>query len=110
MRDLSDIALYVADNFGEFVSEKSIDKIVQKVERLRNFPKIGTLDPSYSTSVFSVRHVTLPPNVIYYLLEEDTIVIMTIVHMKRSPDYVNKILKRFLESFDQTIDSQNETL
>ncbi len=96
VRDLNDIALYVADHFGESVSEKSIDKIVKKVERLRNFPKIGALDLSYSTSTFSVRHVTLPPNVIYYLLEEDTVVIMTIVHVKRSPDYVNKLLKRFL--------------
>ncbi len=100
VRDLSDIALYISDKFGDSVSEKSINKIVQKVERLRRFPKIGTLDRSYSTSAFSVHYIIFPPNVIYYLLEKDTIVIMTVIHVKRSQSYVNKRLECFFEDFE----------
>lgn len=99
LRDLNDIALYVSDRFGDSISKKSISKIIKKVEELSKFPESGILDKSYSTPSFSVHHVTLVPNVIYYLLEDDAIVVMTILHVKRSPRYVNKALKSFIEHF-----------
>ena len=100
LSDLNAIAQYVAENFGDSVSEKSINKIVKKVEGLRLFPESGALDRSYSSADFSVHHVTLVPNVIYYLLEKDCIVIMTVVHVKRSPRYINNVLKNFLEHYE----------
>lgn len=100
MHDLKDIANYVSDNFGSSISVKSINKIVQRVNRLKNFPESGVLDKPYSSKIYSVHHVTINPNIIYYLLEDNAIVIMTIVHVKRSPNYINNRLKTFLEHYE----------
>lgn len=97
LSDLDAIAHYVAEKFGDTVSQRSINKIVSKVEGLRRFPESGVLDKPYSSPEFSVRHFTLAPSVIYYLLEKDSIVVMTVVHVKRSPSYINKVLRNFLE-------------
>ena len=72
IHDLQNIAEYISDNFGDKVSEKSVNK----------------------------NHITLNPNVIYYLLEKDTIVVMSLIHVKRSPRYVNRLLKAFLEQYE----------
>lgn len=101
MRDLNDIAHYVSEHFGDSVSLKSIDKLVRKVDRLKKFPESGVLDKAYSSTAYTIHHITLNPNVIYYLLEDDVIVVMTIVHAKRSPRYINKRLKNFLEHYDE---------
>ncbi len=100
MRNLQNIAEYVSDKFGDMVSEQSISEIVKKVEGLTRFPESGVLDAAYSSSSFSVHHITLNPNVVYYLLEKDAIVVMAIIHVKRSPRYVNKLLKTFLEHYE----------
>lgn len=50
---------------------------------------------------FSVHHLTLKPNVVYYLLEEDHLVVMAIFHSKQSPETMRSILKRFLENYRQ---------
>ena len=101
LRNLHDIALYVSEHFGDSVSKKSINKIVRKVEGLRAFPTSGVLDRLYASSAFSVHHVTVAPNVIYYLLEDDAVVVMSIIHMKRSPEYVNKVLRNFVEYYEK---------
>lgn len=98
--NLKDIAEYVSDNFGDSVSLKSIRKIMKKVEGLKRFPESGVLDQAYSSESFSVHHITLAPNVIYYLLEKDAIVVMAVVHTKRSPQYVNKLLRDFLDHYE----------
>ena len=73
---------------------------MKKVESLKQFPESGVLDTAYSSPSFSVHHITLNPNVIYYLLEKDTIVVMSLIHVKRSPRYVNRLLKAFLEQYE----------
>lgn len=72
---------------------------MKKVEGLKRFPESGVLDTTYSSS-FSVHHITINPNVIYYLLEDDAIVVIAIIHVKRSPRYVNRVLKAFLEHYE----------
>ncbi len=99
MRDLNEVALYVSEQFGDTVSEKTVSKIVERVERLRVFPTSGVLDRLYSSSIYTVHHVTLTPNVIYYLLEDDAIVVISIIHVKRSTRFVNKVLRNFLENY-----------
>ena len=88
---LKEIVQYVADNFGERVSQKSLKKIVNKVYGLVLFPESGTYDKKLSTRNFTVRHITLHPNVIYY------ITIMAIAHEKQSPKTVSEMIFRFLE-------------
>lgn len=100
LQDLKDIAHYVSDNFGDKVARKSIERLQKKVNGLKTFPESGILDRRLSTESYSVHRLIVDPNVIYYLLEADSIVVMTIVHTRRSTRFVNSVLKRFLEHYE----------
>lgn len=67
----------------------------EKANALLNFPEQGTLDRKYSTPEYTVHHVNVDPNVIYYMVYPDAIVIGVIVHQKQSPKTVNEVLKHF---------------
>lgn len=75
------------------------------VEGLKDNPGKGVQDVSLSTTTYTVRHITKISNVIYYLQEKDAVMIMTIVHMKRSPKYVSGVLKDFVARFVANNDS-----
>ncbi len=70
----SDLAIHDLQNIAEYISDNFGDKVSEKS--------------------------ALNPNVIYYLLEKDTIVVMSLIHVKRSPRYVNRLLKAFLEQYE----------
>lgn len=101
LQDLKEIAHYVSDNFGDKVAHASIEKLQKKVNSLKLFPESGILDRKLSSKNYSVHRLIVIPNVIYYLLEADSIVVMTIVHTRRSARFVNSVLKRFLEHYEQ---------
>lgn len=100
-RHLLELTQYVEDNFGTRVAKQRADMIINRMNRLLLFPESGVLDREYSTKDFSVHHLTLKPNVVYYLLEEDHLVVMAIFHSKQSPETMRSILKRFLENYRQ---------
>lgn len=100
LQDLTEMAEYVSENFGDRVAYTSVEKLQEKVSRLKLFPESGVLDRKLSSLDFSVHHLIVEPNVIYYLLETDRIVVMTILHTKRSTRFVNSVLKRFLEHYE----------
>ena len=100
LQDLTEIAEYVSENFGDRVAYTSVEKLQEKVSRLKLFPESGVLDRKLSSLDFSVHHLIVEPNVIYYLLETDRIVVMTILHTKRSTRFVNSVLHRFLEHYE----------
>ena len=99
-KHLESILEYVENEFGENTAAKTLSKISDKVERLSSYPTSGIIDEKYSTSSYIVRHITIAPNIIYYLCYPDAIVIAAIVHSKQSPRTINSILKRFLDSFE----------
>ena len=66
-QQLKDIGQYVADNFGERTANKSLERIVKKVNGLYVFPESGSFDKKYSTDSYTVRHLTIHPNVVYYI-------------------------------------------
>lgn len=92
---------YVEDNFGEKTAFKTLQKIDQKVNGLLLFPESGILDRKYSTNEYTVHHFNVDPNVIYYMLYPDAIVIGVVVHQKMSPSRIDAILKRFLEHYER---------
>lgn len=47
-----------------------------------------------------IRHLLIVPNSIYYLLDEDKVVIIGIAYVKQSPRVVTSMIKRFLEHYD----------
>ena len=100
-RHLDFIAEYVEENFGSMTVAKTLDKIDKKVNALAKFPERGVLDRKYSTPDYTVHHINVDPNVIYYMVYPDAIVIGVIVHQKQSPKTVDAILKRFLEHYER---------
>lgn len=53
-QQLKDIGQYVADNFGERTANKSLERIVKKVNSLYVFPESGSFDKKYSTDSYSI--------------------------------------------------------
>ena len=100
-KHLDSILEYVEQEFGEVTAAKTLSKISDKVEQLESFSTIGIKEDKYSTDFYTVRHITIAPNVIYYLCYPDAVVIAVIVHTKQSPRTINGILKRFLDSYER---------
>lgn len=98
-QNLDSILDYVEDNFGVGIANKTLRKIGKKVGSLCNFPESGLLDRKYSNSEYSVHHINIEPNVLYYMVYPDAVVIGVIVHKSQSPKTVDKILRNFLEHY-----------
>lgn len=101
LRHMKEISQYVADNFGQKTAVNSLLRIQKKANALAMFPEQGVLEREYSTSEYTVHHINVDPNVIYYMVYPDAIVIGVIVHQKQSPKTVNSILRRFLEHYER---------
>ena len=100
LQHLRAIAEYVADNFGQGTAVKTVERIQKKANTLATFPERGLLDRKYSTREYSVRHFKIAPNVVYYILYPNTIVIAVIAYTKQSPQTVDRILNNFLEHYE----------
>lgn len=98
-KNLLEVAQYVEENFGSRVAEKKIDMIIKRMNRQLLFPESGVFDREYSSEDFFVHHINLYPNVIYYLLEDEHLVVMAIFHNKQSQETMRAVLKRFLETY-----------
>ena len=101
LQHMKGIAQYVADNFGQKTAVDSLLRIQKKANGLVKFPEQGVLERKYSTNEYTVHHINVDPNVIYYMVYPDAIVIGVIVHQKQSPKTVDAILKRFLEHYER---------
>ena len=70
----------------------------------------GIYDARYTSWVSGqdmvIRHLLLAPNRVYYLIDGEQVVIMGIVHVKRSPQAVTSMIKRFLEEYDKLLSLQ----
>lgn len=100
-QQLANIAEYVADNFGKNTAIKTIDKITKRIDGLLRFPESGTYDKKLSNNKYTMRHITLDPNVVYYLTSDNALIIIAIAHTKQSPNTVRKMIKQSLEQFNK---------
>ena len=66
-----------------------------------HFLEILIIDSDFSTlfNNITVRHLKLSPNVIYYLIDENRIVIAAMLHSKQSPETVRKTISEFLKQY-----------
>lgn len=84
---------------------------MKKVNSLYVFPESGSFDKKYSTDSYTVRHLTIHPNVVYYIQFANQITIMAVAHEKQSPQTVSSMITRFIEhhtkimSSDRTVSS-----
>lgn len=86
-------------------SQKVLHNILEKTDELAQYSTHGIYDARYTSWVSGqdmvIRHLLLAPNRVYYLIDGEQVVIMGIVHVKRSPQAVTSMIKRFLEEYDK---------
>lgn len=94
---------YVEDNYGENVARQTFHRITEKVEQLEYFPGIGVkdsdLEPTEFGSSVEVRHLILYPNIVYYLIDGDEVVIIAVLHAQQSRETIRKIVASFIEKY-----------
>lgn len=93
---------YVEYNFGENVARQTFHRITEKVEHLKYFPGIGVKDFELAESLgfgagVEVRHLVLQPNIVYYMIDGDDIVIIAVVYAYQSQETIKNIVTGFLE-------------
>lgn len=96
-QQLKEVGQYVAENFGERTAIKCLDRISKKVDGLYIFPESGSYDKKYSTEHYTVRHLILHPNLVYYIQQENRLTIMAVVHERQSPKTISEMIHRFVE-------------
>ena len=96
-----EILIYVENNFGMLTADIAVDVTDDIDKLLAKHPYIGIIDSNFSTlfNNITVRHLKLSPNVIYYLIDENRIVIAAMLHSKQSPETVRKTISEFLKQY-----------
>lgn len=100
VEQLSDITEYVEVNYGVNTAKKMVKNIKEKVGRLLLHPSIGIPDYKFSSSndkEIIIRHIQVFPNVLYYIVKSDKILVICIMHEKQSPKTVSKKIMDFLK-------------
>lgn len=98
---LINILDYVDEHFGTLISQKTHQKILSKIDRLVDSPQMGILNNDFSllAAGVEVRHLLIAPNVIYYIIDCDKIVISAVLHSHQSPDSVREVISQFLKEY-----------
>ena len=87
--------LYGLDEFGETTAVKFVGRTNQVVERIRNYPEIGYLEPvlKHKRRKYRAYHLVGPLKLIYYYAKSsDTIRIVDVWDMRREPRKLSKRL------------------
>ena len=94
-KQLNAVLDYVENEYGAFTAKKVMDKIDASVSNLLKNQTRGVLDDSQ----FHVRHLQVFPNLIYYVVKDDVIIIAAVMHYRQSPKTVYKAIMRSLERY-----------
>lgn len=62
---------------------------------------LRNLDERFCSSVYEVRHLISAPNIIYYLIYKDEIIIVSILDCRRSPDFISEQIDTFLKQYSK---------
>lgn len=98
-KQLDKVLDYVEDQFGSNTSKKVLIEIDNRTKRLTRFPEASTIDYDLSDDDFTVRHILVLPNVIYYVIKDESIIIAAVMHSKQSPQTIRKAVKKALEQY-----------
>ncbi len=94
--DLISLLNRVDDLFGSSVSIQVRQKIMSHVYLLSSFPYMGMSDFRFSS--IEIRYLVNTPNVIYYILFENRVIILSIFNSKQSPENIQRILADILKA------------
>ncbi len=74
---------------SEYYAKVYVEKIIQQVDKLEDFPSIGRIVPEYKKN--DIREILFGNYRIVYHLHSDCVVILNIIHASR--DFVNAMRK-----------------
>ena len=80
LRDIESIRMYIAEDSPR-VAELVVGRIIQAVERLRNFPESGRKVPERNDP--EIREVIVPPYRVVYRVRGGTVEIATVFRASR---------------------------
>ena len=80
LHELDALAEYVALDNSEAASHL-VEKVFDKIERLKNFPQSGRVPPELSNSVY--REVVVPPCRIFYREDDKRVLILYVMREER---------------------------
>ncbi len=82
--------------FGALVAEQVSERIYSHIDLLTSFPDIGVRDFFFPNAV--VRYLVNSPNVIYYTIVLDKVVIVSIFNSRQSPENIHSVIANILKS------------
>lgn len=86
---LATVLDYIEEYFDSTVAMKVYNKINNHVDLLVSFPRMGVRDPRFSIDEMEVRYLVNTPNIIYYAIIQDVIVIISVFDARCSPDTIS---------------------
>ncbi len=84
--DLQEIKKYISEDSGED-AVKTVKDIIEKIERLVDFPEMGTMLMYKIRYKSKYRYIICGQYIIFYIYEENIVSIQRILHGKR--DYMS---------------------
>lgn len=100
LEQLNVVLQYVIDNFGENTARKSLKEILKQIGGLKDFPDSGIWDKRFSKAGKKIRHLNVGPNVVYYLVDLEEVVVIAVMHCKQSPTTINRTIRYVLSIKD----------
>ena len=89
-KQLNTVLDFVENEYGSKTAQKVLSKIETSVNSLLSNHARGVLDEDLSDSQFTVRHLQVFPNLIYFVVKGNFIIVVAIMHYRQSPQTVYK--------------------
>ena len=96
---LATVLDYIEEYFDSTVAMKVYNKINNHVDLLVSFPRMGVRDPRFSIDEMEVRYLVNTPNIIYYAIIQDVIVIISVFDARCSPDTISTMVVDFMKQY-----------
>ncbi len=100
-KQLKEIIAYITENFGENTAKKSLRKIFDRLNHVGRYPESGIWDEKFSTANITIRHLNIGPNIIFYLVDNDHLVVIAVMHSKQSPVTINQTISNLLTHYEK---------
>lgn len=95
-----EVLQFIEELFNRKVAQRAADSIIEYVNLLGAFPRIGYVDDLLSTEETEVRLMNCRKSAIYYTIEDQTVIIVAIFDTRRNPAVIKEIIHSFLEEND----------
>ncbi|WP_251619744.1 type II toxin-antitoxin system RelE/ParE family toxin [Odoribacter lunatus] len=94
---LISIIEYIENLYGKTTAQHVYIKIVEHVNLLEIFPRMGVRDFRIAIDEFEIRYLINTPNIIHYLIQENKIHIISILDSRQAPEVACRVISNFLQ-------------